>query len=915
MATERYCKPEDKSLSGLNNTEAVLMQDFILHVNGDIHQVRVDPETPLLYVLRNDLGLKGSKLGCGSEQCGACKVIVDGQAVPSCKLPVKNLQGLEITTVEGLGKTNDLHPLQLAFIEEQAVQCGYCTSGMIMAARALLIRRRYPTDGEIREALADNLCRCGVYHRVLRAIKLATGRPTPSPIYELVDGDGKSRTTSPSADLPYTLQNTPDLDSWIRINTDGTITIFTGKVDFGQGIKTAFAQIAAEELDVSIEKIRVIMGDTAQTPDEGLTVGSMSMQTSGNAIRYAAAEARLILLSIAFEVLEAPLNRLVVNDGVITDPTSGRSVSYWDLFGGSKFARSVVGLGTPKSAEAYQLVGNTAQRLDLMEKVTGKASFIQDLDLPGMVHGRVVRPPNYRARLVSVDEDAACRLPGVLKVVRDGSFLAVIATREEQAVSASEALRESASWEGGPELPAQEKIFEEMQEHPVQSYLVVKGTPVNDPIPPSKIPRDAAHTLNATYCRPYHMHASPGPSAAVAHLDGDKLTLWTHAQGVYSPRSTVAHVLNMAEKDIRVIFIEGSGCYGHNGADDAALDAALLARSFPGKPVSLKWTREDENTWEPYGTSMVIKMRASLDGEGELLDWNHEVWSYPHIGRPRAGEGVSGLIAAWHLEKPFNPPVLQPGMWNHGGSHRNAEPLYNFPRQRIVKHALLDSQLRVSSLRSLGAYANVFALESFVDELAHQAGVDPIEFRLRYLTDERARSVLEAAAEKADWNRKRGLGRDGIGRGVAFARYKNNACYAAVILDVSVDRETGAIRLHRAVISADAGQIVNPDGLSSQLEGGFTQAASWTLMEQVTFDSHGITSVDWDSYPILRFPDIPAIETALINRPGEPYLGSGEATQGPTPAAIANAVYDAIGVRLRTIPFLPERVLEGMRGR
>jgi CO/xanthine dehydrogenase Mo-binding subunit len=418
---------------------------------------------------------------------------------------------------------------------------------------------------------------------------------------------------------------------------------------------------------------------------------------------------------------------------------------------------------------------------------------------------------------------------------------------------------------------------------------------------------EASQTLEATYYRPYQMHASLGPSAAVAQFKDEKLTIWVHSQGVYPIRSAIAPVLGLREGDIRIIQTEGSGCYGHNGADDAALDAALLARKFAGRHVSLKWMRADELTWEPYGPAMVMKLRASLGAAGEVLDWNHDVWSYPHLGRPSAGGRQSGLLAAWHLAEPWEKVQRRPIHAPHIGAHRNADPLYDFSRKRIVKHFVPDSPLRVSAMRGLGAYGNVFAIESFIDELATAAGVDPIEFRLRNLKDGRARAVIRAAAEKANWQPGQHFGQN-RGRGLAFAQYKNRQCYAAVVVDLHVDRESGEIKLERAIIAADAGQVVNPDGLSNQLEGGFVQSASWTLREQVNFDENGIIAEDWDSYPILRFPDVPLIETVLINRPELPFLGSGEAAQGPTPAAIANAVFDAVGVRLRQIPFTEERV-------
>jgi CO/xanthine dehydrogenase Mo-binding subunit len=449
---------------------------------------------------------------------------------------------------------------------------------------------------------------------------------------------------------------------------------------------------------------------------------------------------------------------------------------------------------------------------------------------------------------------------------------------------------------------------------PDQPLLVVDGIPTNEPIPPIHPPAEAVQTLQAGYYRPYHMHAALGPSAAMAQMEDGRLTVWTHSQGVYPLRAALALVLKLDEAAIRVIHVEGPGCYGHNGADDAALDAALLARALPGRPVMLKWMRADEHGWEPYGSAMAVQSQASLDAAGQIVDWNHDVWSYTHSGRPRKMDNVSNLLAAWYLAEPVPPPQARPGGGYHGGIHRNADPLYAFPRRRVVKHFVPGSPLRVSSMRGLGAYANVFAIESFMDELALAAGSAPVAFRRRHLADKRARAVIEAAVEKAGWQPGPWPNGSGRGRGLAFAQYKNQKCYAAVVVELKVDQTTGQIQLDRAVIAADAGLVVNPAGLANQLEGGLVQAASWTLKEAVGFDQNGITSLDWRSYPILTLPEAPRIETVLLNRSGRPPLGSGEATQGPTAAAIANAVFDAVGVRLRHIPFTPERVRAALAG-
>ncbi|MEZ4706596.1 MAG: molybdopterin cofactor-binding domain-containing protein [Caldilineaceae bacterium] len=891
------------------------MDPITLTVNGQTHTLNIDPATPLLYILRNDLNLKGPKYGCGEEQCYACKVLIDGADAPSCKLPVSQAQGSEITTVEGLGSADAMHPLQEAFMEEQAIQCGYCVSGMIVAAQGLLNRTRYPTDDEIKEALDGNLCRCGVYERVRRAIKLRIGRPVWEPIYETVAAPPLTNPPAPRQGLPGPLQQTPDLDAWIRINADGTVTVFTGKVEIGQGILTAVAQLAAEELDVELARIRVLAVDTELSPDEGTTAGSMSVENSGSSVRQAAAEARHHLLNLAHEELEAECApaELTVQDGLITDPVSGRQTNYWQLFGGQRFGRPVTGAVAPKAADAHQLVGQAAKRLDLPAKVTGQPSFVHDLTLPNMAHGRIVRPPTYSARLLSFDEERVAAMPGVLRIVRDGSFLGVIAEREEQAIAARTALHECAVWESAAELPAQETLYDLLLSQPTQDHLIVDGSLSDEPIPPLH-QTAGAQTHSATYYRPYHMHGSMGPSAAVAQWDGEKMTVWSHTQGPYPLRAALAPVLGLPPENIHVIHREGAGCYGHNGADDVALDAALLARALPGRPVSLKWMRADEHTWEPYGPAMILKMQADLDANGAIAAWNQDTWSYPHSGRPRAASAESsGLLAAWHLETPIAPPPRRIMQGRHSGSYRNADPLYVYPQRRVVVHEAPDSPLRTSSMRSLGAYANVFGIESFMDELALAAGVDPVEFRLRHLADERAKAVIEAAAAKVGWRTRTGPSNEGLGQGIAFAQYKNIQCYAAIAVEASVDRASGQIKLTRVVIAADAGQVVNPDGLSNQLEGGFVQAASWTLLEEVQFDRHGITSRDWDSYPILRFTQMPTIETVILNRPTLPFLGSGEATQNPAPAAIANAVFDAVGIRLRQIPFTPARVLAALK--
>jgi len=699
--------------------------------------------------------------------------------------------------------------------------------------------------------------------------------------------------------LPGSLNTNRALDGWIRINPNGTVTIFTGKVELGQGILTALAQIAADELDVALNRIEMISGDTARTPNEGVTSGSLSIENSGTALRFAAAEARAILLQSAATQLGVAADQLSVDDGTITGKDGTAKVTYWELTREDVLRREATAKVKPKPASQHKLIGKSIPRRDIPAKVTGGASYVQDMRLPGMVFGRVVRPPSYTAALVSFDEAAVRQMPGVIAVVHDGNFLGLAAEREEQAVKAREALRKSAVWKETSDLPPAGK----------QLYAHLKSMPSEDTVVSEKtaaVKETAAKTLAATYTRPYQAHATMGPSCALAQMQNDKLTVWTHSQGVFPLRRALAKALKMEENRITAVHAEGAGCYGHNGADDVALDAALIARAVSGRPVKLQWMRDDEFAWEPYGSAMLINLRAGLDVKGNVVDWTHELWSHTHSTRPGGKSGVN-LLASWHQASPMKPAppdnIAQPS----GGSDRNAVPLYEFPNQRVVNHLVTPMPVRVSALRALGAYANVFALESFMDELAMAANADPVEFRLRHLKDPRARAVIEAAADKAGWQASpRGSGNRG--RGIGFARYKNLASYVAVIADVVVDPKTGNLRVAKVVAAVDSGMIINPNGLTNQIEGGIIQSTSWTLKEQVKFDRKRVTTRSWADYPILTFPEVPEVEVVLIDRPDERSLGSGEGSQGPTVAAIANALYNATGKRVRDLPLTPERV-------
>ena len=701
--------------------------------------------------------------------------------------------------------------------------------------------------------------------------------------------------------LPGSMNENRNINAWIRINADKTVTLLVGKVELGQGILTAVAQICADELDVDFERVKVISGDTALTPNEGTTAGSFSMPQCAPAVRQASAEARKIMLDLAAEKLGKPADGMTVKDGTIT-AAGGGSVSYWDLSVGKALEREATGQVKPKPASEYRYVGKPVGRIDIPAKMTGQEIFVHEMRPKGMLYGQVVRPPTYKAKLASVDTSSVEKMPGVVKVVRNGSLLGVITEREEQAIAAAKALFDAAKWDVEKALPGTDGM---------QDWLV-SAKPARV-IETMKKPRGAgepaAKTVEATYYRPYHMHASIGTSCAIATLGADGVTtIQTHSQSVFETRQAIAQMLGVDPAKVRCQHVQGAGCYGHNMADDAAADAALLAQAAPGRPVRIQYTREGEHRWEPYGSAMLLKARAGVDKDGNVLDWSLDIYSTPHSTRP--GGRAGNLLSARYLEKAFDMPT--PG--NNGAPNyaadRNGIALYDFPGQQVLTHFITDMPLRVSSTRGLGAYGNVFAIESFIDELARAADVDPVEYRLRFLKDERARESVQKAADAFGWSKWQK--REGRGRGIGFARYKNTAGYCAVAMEVEVNRRNGRIRVLRAVASADSGHLVNPDGVMNQIEGGLIQSLSWTLKEEVKFDDTHVTSEDWASYPILTFNEVPPIEVVLIDRPGMPFLGTGEASQGPTGAALANAVHDATGVRFRRLPLTPERVRAGL---
>ncbi|MCH6587882.1 MAG: xanthine dehydrogenase family protein molybdopterin-binding subunit [Proteobacteria bacterium] len=703
----------------------------------------------------------------------------------------------------------------------------------------------------------------------------------------------------PARRLPASLLANPHLDRWIRFLPDETARIATGKVEIGQGVVTAIAQIAAEELGLSLERVVVLSGDTDEGPDELYTTSSLSISVSGASVRLVCAEARALLLERAALRLNCSPEELSVNDGAFLRNGEATGFTYWSVAPEVDWSREATGRAVPKAVGAYEIVGRSVPRRDLPAKLSG-AAFVHDLAPADLLHARTLRQPGRGATLASLDEAAIRKAArGEVEILREANFVAFVSADEATAEAAGAAAPEHARWDGARAIDPSEGEAVSLRYRP--SIDRELGAPPNAAAP--------GKLVEATFSRPYVAHASLAPSCALARFEEGHLTVWSHGQGMHPLRRNLADVLGLPLEAISARHVDGPGCYGHNGADDAALDAALIAVRMPDRTIRLQWRREEEFGYEPVGPAMLVRLAVRVDKAGRPSDWTTEIWSPTHVQRPGSGSGY--LLAVEALPEPPPPPVPQdPPEERGGGGTRNAVPLYDVPSHRIIHHLIEAAPVRTSALRSLGALPNVFAIESLIDELAAMAGEDPVAYRLSLLSDARAKRVIETVAANADWS-ARGPGGQGSGLGVGFARYKNTAAYAAVAVALTVDEE---VRLDRIWLAADAGLVINPDGARNQLEGGAVQGASWTLKEQVRMAGAGITSRDWESYPILRFSEIPEIEAVLVEAPEEPSLGVGECSVGPTAAAIGNAVAHALGERIYDMPLSRERIMATLLG-
>ena len=710
-----------------------------------------------------------------------------------------------------------------------------------------------------------------------------------------------ARVGAQSAAVAKRILDPKEVDAFLAVNGDGTVTLFCGKVDLGQGLRIAIPQIAAEELGIDVDKITFIEGDTALTPNQGRTSGSNGIQQGGVQIRQAAATARKALVELAAQRINAKAEDLETAGGMVRPKSGGAGVSFADLIAGKQFDLKLDPKAPLKDPAQYTIVGKPLRRPDVPAKCFGTHLYMQDFAVPNMLHARVIRPGAVGATLASVDEASIKDIPGA-KVVRVKDLLAVVADDEWNAVRASRALR--AQWSEGTGLPSQSGLVESLRNEPgiVDETLVNKGTPA------AQRP-DGAKVLTATYYWPMQSHASIGPSCAVADVNNDSATVWTASQGTHGNQVTFAKFLGLPKEKVRMIYLEGSGCYGMNGHEDAAADAAILSRAT-GRPVRVQWSREDELGWDPKGPPQLIGISGAVSADGRILDWRTELWI------PKTTRGLPSIpLLAPEAAGLDHVPGLNAGLIS-----QNGDPPYSAESIQVVAHWLKDAPLRPAPIRSPGKPANCFAVESFVDELAAAAGVDPVEFRLRGLKDPRAIEVVKKTAAMMKWQSQpyqlastnAAVAR---GRGISFIHYKHSEAYVGIGMDVAVERASGRITVERVACAHDCGQIINPDGVRAQIEGSILQTISRVLMEEVTFDRSRVLSVDWASYPILRFSGVPKIDIELIDRPTEKPVGAGEAACAAVGAALGNAVHNATGARLRTVPFTPERVKLALTGK
>lgn len=709
---------------------------------------------------------------------------------------------------------------------------------------------------------------------------------------------GGSGSAAGAAATPAKTVAPDQVDGFLAIDAKGNVTVFSGKVDLGTGIRTAMAQIAAEELSVPLDRVTVIQGDTALTPDQGVTFGSLSIQNGGMQIRQAAATARDALLAQVATGQGTGKDAFTVKDGVVVPKSGGKGWSYGELVGGRDFQLKLDPKAPLKDPKDYTIVGTPVARLDIPDKVTGRFTYMHDFKLKGMIHARVIRPAAMKATLLSWNDFEARKIPGYIGAIRKGSYLAVLGRNEWSAIKASQVVETTWSdWQG---LPDRAKLWDYVRKVKINKDEELQK--IGNSAEALKTPN--AKIITASYDFAIHTHGSIGPSCAVAEVKDGKLTVWSASQQTHLLRKQIATMLGMHPDDVRCVYIDGSGCYGRNGHEDAAADAALLAKET-GLPVRVQWMRGDEHGWDPKGPPTLYDFRAAIGEKGLVLAWESEVFI---PDRPK--DIAVALLPADLAGLPHEDS-------HPGNIHLSLAIPYTIPNVKATAHWLAETPFRPSWIRTPGRMQNTFANESFVDELAAAIGMDPLDFRLRNLNDPRGVELLQRLEKLANWPSRTGrvqqAGDVVKGRGVSYVKYELVRTYVGAVADVEVDRKSGKVSVKKFYIAHDCGQIINPDGLKNQIEGNVVQTTSRTLLEELQFDRSRVTSVDWKTYPILKFPDVPEVAIDLIDRPTEKPWGAGEPTAAVVPSAIANAIFDATGARLRSVPFTPEKVLAALQ--
>jgi len=719
------------------------------------------------------------------------------------------------------------------------------------------------------------------------------------------------------------------VDSWIAISGDGHATLFSGCCELGTGSSTGLLQVMAEELDIPFERVRLVLPDTDRTPDQFVSSGSRTISAHSRPIRIAAAEARAALIDLATQRLGVPADRLMTSDGAVMFRDSPeRKISYAELVGGKRFNVKVTGKAKPKSPGEYRIVGQSIPRWDIPGKVFGSFSYVQDLKINGMLHGRILRPPAHGASVKNIDESSVAHIPGLVKVVRVGDLVGVVCRREEQAIAAAQALR--VQWTDWAGLPDQKDLHSTLRQLPEYASGYPKDAPGGLLAHAGNVElglQGAAKTITATYLSPFHHHGSIGPSCAVADVRPEKTTVWCGTQTPYGTREAVAKFLGLPNQKVHLVYAEASGCYGQNGADDVIIDAVVLSRAVE-QPVRVQWSRADENGWEAYKAARISECRGGLDSSGKIVAWDARTFGLSGYSRPEyhepkhggePGSLVTAQLAGWQK------PGLEEGF---SGAAGNFDPVYqDLPNKRVVftylgptSHRQGPLRIRVGSMRGVGSPDNIFVAECFMDELAVAAGEDAIEFRLKHSPRPRGLAVLKAAAEKAKWQTRisasaQSAGDIAYGRGVAMLGSDTDTNVAG-IFEVAVNRRTGVVRVQRVTIAQDCGLVVNPGAVRNQIEGGVIQSISRALKEEVRFDRSRVTTLDWASYPIITFNEIPDnIDIVLLDRPDLPPMRVGEPASESVWPGVANAIFDAIGVRVRQLPFTPERVSSALAGK